>query len=114
MANELDRRGIVYTREYSVSRYSIDFALVNIKIAVECDGRGWHYTPRQRAHDRRRDAFLAGLGWHVFRYGQNAIEQNVSLCVDNLIAKLNILGLDPPTGEQNRVFTRQLKLPGLG
>lgn len=89
----LDAAGIVYEREYQVGRYFIDIALPNAMVAIECDGRGWHDTKIE--YDVRRDAFLREQGWHVFHFTQVQIQVSVEWCVQDLIAKLNELGIDP-------------------
>lgn len=55
-------------REYPIHPYFIDFAFVNEKVAVEFDG-GCHFkNGRKRIdHDIKRDNYLNGLGWRVFR-----------------------------------------------
>jgi len=58
----LIKLGIPYIFEHKVSRYSIDFALPTIGIALECDG--WqHFTQEGIEHDRRRNAALLNEGW---------------------------------------------------
>lgn len=55
-----------YTREYSVSRYSIDFAWVDKKLAIEIDGQQHDREP-YKTRDARKDALLTSLGWKVLR-----------------------------------------------
>lgn len=92
MESELAMRGFRFTKQHPILNYRLDFAFVDLKIAIECDGRGWH-TPEK---DAIRDARLLALGWHTFRYSQDAIYASISRCVDDLIANLQSLGLTPP------------------
>jgi very-short-patch-repair endonuclease len=92
MADELDKRDIKYSREYPVLTYSLDFALVEIKVDIECDGRGWHSYPHQIKHDKLRDRKLSGIGWHTIRFTQDEIEESIVDCVDRLLIKLKELG----------------------
>jgi len=46
--------------------YKVDIANEQKKIAIEVDGMS-HRTPGARDRDARKMAFLAGLGWRVYR-----------------------------------------------
>jgi hypothetical protein len=50
------------------TRYEIDFAYVDERIAIELDGHGSHATRRQRAADNVRANALSGLGWTFRRF----------------------------------------------
>lgn len=93
MRDALSRRGICFEQEYRIARYFIDFALVSIKVAIECDGAYWH----DAAHDAKRDRYLAGRGWVTLRYSGKRIRSNVEKCVDDILVELAKLGLSPPT-----------------
>lgn len=93
LLDALAAAGIPFDREYQVGRYFIDFAITEHKIAIECDGAGWHH--RSAARDQRRDAWLSANGWCVFRYPAAAIRQDAAACVHDLVARLHGLGIDP-------------------
>ncbi|MCA9368334.1 DUF559 domain-containing protein [Candidatus Kaiserbacteria bacterium] len=95
MRDALSRRGIDFDPEYRVARYSIDFALVKIKVAIECDGAYWH----DEDHDAKRDRVLSGLGWVTLRYSGKRIRNNVEGCVDDILTELARLNLPPPLVE---------------
>jgi very-short-patch-repair endonuclease len=70
-------------------KYRIDLALPTYKIAIECDGHQYHSTPEQKAHDRRKNAYLRQQGWKVLRFSGRAIHWNlpkilakIQKCVD--------------------------------
>lgn len=48
-----------------VPTYRLDLAYPFARVAIEYDGEDHHCTPDARAHDARRRALLAELGWHV-------------------------------------------------
>ncbi|MDA1569902.1 DUF559 domain-containing protein [Bacillus cereus] len=48
-------------------KYRIDLVILG-KIAVECDGKKWHSSSQQKAHDKRKDAFLRENGYIVLRF----------------------------------------------
>ncbi len=49
------------------SRYLLDLAWPELKLAVELDGAAYHGGNSQRERDVRRDAALASVGWQVIR-----------------------------------------------
>ena len=55
-----------YTNEYPVGIYSIDFAWVDKKLAIEIDGEQ-HERPEYKARDKRKDEKLYSEGWDVLR-----------------------------------------------
>lgn len=94
MIDALDAAGMVYEREFQVGRYFLDFAFVTCKVAIEVDGVGWH--ERAAAKDAARDVWLAGQGWHIFRYTTRQVGQDAAGCIQDVITKLQVLGIDPP------------------
>lgn len=97
MITALNEVGIIHEREHQVGRYFVDIAFSAIHVAVECDGKGWHETKT----DAARDSFLQAQGWRVFRFSQIQIQADARQCVQDLIADLHALGLNPPTREQD-------------
>jgi very-short-patch-repair endonuclease/ribosomal protein S27AE len=66
VATLLSEEGLVFEREHRVLRFSIDFAFVSQKIALEVDGKQ-HQYPAQERHDKDRDKLLEKEGWVIFR-----------------------------------------------
>ncbi len=63
--------------QYQVGRYRIDLAFPYQMIAIECDGRASHSSPKQKAHDRKKDKFLRERGWTVLRFTGSRIHRNL-------------------------------------
>lgn len=63
--NELDKKYLIY-REYSVFPYFIDFAFIDLKVAVEIDG-SQHLEENRRKKDNDKDALLMSKGWRILR-----------------------------------------------
>ncbi len=66
------RAGIVLTRQHEVVADGVliarlDFAQVDLQLAIEIDGAAYHADPAAQARDRRRDRRLMTLGWQVVR-----------------------------------------------
>jgi very-short-patch-repair endonuclease len=64
--------------QYPVGRYRIDLAFPYQMIAIECDGKAYHSTPKQKAHDRKKDKFLQSKGWTVLRFTGSRIHRDLS------------------------------------
>ena len=75
-----------------VGRWFIDFAFEDKKIAVEIDGRQ-HKDPERAASDKRKDDYLIGEGWKVFRVewfnpkdqkGKDSLYPQIELLLESL------------------------------
>lgn len=64
--NFLNYRCVEFERELKVSKYFIDFAFIDKKIALEIDGRT-HNDCEVIEKDKRKDECLKLNGWEVFR-----------------------------------------------
>lgn len=62
--NEFDDKN--YVREFPIGRYSIDFAWVDKKLAIEIDGEQ-HERECQKNSDIQKDNLLHQNGWKVLR-----------------------------------------------
>jgi len=63
--NLLEKHDIV--NEYPEYPYFIDFAFLNVKLAVELDGKQHFIKQEQAEHDKKREAILINKGWKIFR-----------------------------------------------
>lgn len=59
--------------QHPVGRYRIDIAFPGSLLALECDGKEFHSSPKQKAHDRRKDRYLKENGWTVLRFSGRRI-----------------------------------------
>lgn len=55
-----------YKFEHWIFPYSIDFAWINKKLAIEIDGKQ-HELIENKEHDKKKDDFLTKNGWTVLR-----------------------------------------------
>ena len=77
--------GVGFTQEARMGRYSVDFILPALRLALEVDGKYWH---RDVKRDTRKTSYLNSRGWQVLRIGEDEI--NDTLNHENLIAaKIN-------------------------
>lgn len=68
---ELDKKFLII-REYSVFPYFIDFAFIDIKLAVEIDG-SQHKLDDRHKQDIKKDKLLNKNGWKVLRIDASSI-----------------------------------------
>jgi very-short-patch-repair endonuclease/DNA-directed RNA polymerase subunit RPC12/RpoP len=64
-----------YIREYNVGIYSIDFAWIEKKIAIEIDGEQ-HNEPHYKLRDERKDKCLLENNWKVYRIKWKDLHNN--------------------------------------
>ena len=92
-----------FEEEWAEVYYSIDFALPNLKIAIECDGDYFHINPqffpngpkdaiqrRNIGRDKAKNTFLSNRGWKIIRFWE--CEINSGIFKENLICKLKEFG----------------------
>ncbi len=63
----LYNNGFYPRSQVKCGKYRIDLVILN-KIAVECDGKAFHSSPKQKQHDRKKDKFLRENGYIVLRF----------------------------------------------
>lgn len=97
VADGLQRAGIRAIAQPVVSdgrrRCRLDFAVRCRRgsIAIECDNLTSHQSPRQRARDRGKDAFLRRLGWTVVRLPECDIVSDLTGCIARVQAAMRTL-----------------------
>jgi len=74
----LKNRGEYVRTQVPCGRYRIDIALPMHHIAIECDGKAYHSTPTQKAHDKRKNAYLRANGWKVLRFTGKRIYKDLN------------------------------------
>jgi very-short-patch-repair endonuclease len=61
--------------------YFLDFAITNLKIAIECDGKYYHQDLKK---DEIRQKYIENLGWTFVRFDNKEIRGNVTKCVNKI------------------------------
>ena len=81
--------------QFGQSEFSLDFAMPDIKIAIEVDGELFHSTEDQKSEDSQRDMKLKQLGWTVLRFKDKEVEtqerQVMETIIRQIISKENYL-----------------------
>ena len=81
--NDLDKQYLIY-REYPVYPYFIDFAFVDLKIAVEIDG-SQHLEEDRKERDDKKDELLLSKGWKIVRITAKEVISNKEKVLDSII-----------------------------
>jgi very-short-patch-repair endonuclease len=83
--------GHKFRRQHPVGPYILDFACVEMRLAIEADG-GQHADSERDLH---RTAWLEGEGWRVLRFWNNDILGNIEGVAARILEALEIP--HPPT-----------------
>lgn len=82
MREALEKEGIDFAQEFPFRckyGYRLDFAIPDLKIAIECDGEHWHKKNNHK--DRKRDWFMIKRGWKILRFRGNKIKNDIHSCI---------------------------------
>ena len=94
----LRRAGIKAVAQHYVlsgkKRYCLDFAVFcrQGSIAIECDNKKAHSSPRQREKDKIKNTFLRRHGWVVIRLPEHDIVSDLKGCVMKIKKAVQKLG----------------------
>lgn len=80
---DIDQKFLIY-REYSVFPYFIDFAFIDIKVAVEIDG-SQHLEEDRKKSDEEKDKLLLANGWKILRFTATEVIHNQQNVYDKLL-----------------------------
>ena len=75
--------GKKFRRQFSVSRYIVDFFCVDCGIAIELDGAP-HFRELRADYEGRRTAFLTGLGIEVIRFENRTVHDNIETVLETI------------------------------
>lgn len=90
MAAELDASSIKYIDQFNLgNKFALDFFLPEYGIVIECDGDYWHRLPDVAKRDKSKNAYIKACGYTLFRFWESEINEDVSACVAQVIAKID-------------------------
>lgn len=73
------REGLSPIPQFYIQGYYVDFAFLDIGVAVEADGAAYHQGLRHK-RDRKRDWILRRAGWTVKRFHGTTIYHKAANC----------------------------------
>jgi very-short-patch-repair endonuclease len=92
-----------------IGNYIIDFVCLGKRLVVELDGRG---HADQQAYDESRTQWLRTQDFRVVRFWNTEMEDDVTIVMQTILARLRELNPSPPTplpqgerGDSNRRTT---------
>jgi very-short-patch-repair endonuclease len=86
---ELERRGVTFVKQQVIDGlWVVDALIPGARVVVECDGEYWHSLPEMVERDRKKDGYLKGRGYKVFRFPEAAIHADVAGCVQRVVDAL--------------------------
>ena len=65
-----------FRRQHIIGDYIVDFACLANNLVIEVDGE-YHFTDEQMMLDKTRTDFLEKIGFHVMRFTNKQIIENV-------------------------------------
>jgi very-short-patch-repair endonuclease len=69
-------KGSHFRRQATIGPYFADFACHTTKLVIEIDG-GQHGQAAQFKRDLKRDSYLSRNGYHVLRFWNNDVRENI-------------------------------------
>lgn len=91
LSGALEAWGVKVVAQKKIGNYRADLFIEmdGKKIVVECDGKEFHSSSEQRAHDKERDDFMERAGLLVLRFTGKEITSNLQACVIRIIEELS-------------------------
>ena len=68
--------GFKFRRQQGIENYVVDFYCPEVKLIVELDG-SVHVHPQKKNKDEKRDKIMKDLGYHIIRFYNNEIDENL-------------------------------------
>lgn len=95
---ELRKRpgGYKFRKQAPLAPYTIDFACLSARLAIEIDGEA-HDRGGAPDRDLRRDALLANRGFRTLRIPARDVLGKLEDCVDGIVAACREAGPPPPS-----------------
>jgi 5-methyltetrahydrofolate--homocysteine methyltransferase len=92
-------RGRKFRRQAAIGAYIVDFVSFTDKLIIELDGPQ-HLDPETVEHDNRRTNWLAARGFHILRFRNQELDENIRAVVGAIgraIDELEALAKNPPS-----------------
>lgn len=90
--------GYKIRRQHIVSQYILDFAYLDCRLAIELDGE-YHNTEDQQYDDAVRTRNLESLGWHVLRFTNEQIFNNIDAVLAKIKSAIESATATSPLGD---------------
>ena len=78
---KLKENKIDFEHPFAFGRFVCDFAILNNKIIIECDGDYWHNREDIKKKDKAKNAYIKKSGWKILRFWETDIKNNPDNCI---------------------------------
>ena len=79
--------GFQFRRQYPIDRFFADFACPSARLVVELDGESHN---DRTDYDAERTMILESLGWHVLRFTNRAVREQLTAVVEDIEQELRL------------------------
>lgn len=80
--------GLLLVPQFAWSHYRSDWAIMSARshgaLLIECDGKDFHSSPAQKAHDARKDASARDYGFLTLRFTGSEIFRDADGCAQKI------------------------------
>ena len=76
-----------FRRQHPIDRFIVDFACLDAKLVVEVDG-ATHSSDGELARDRERERIIQSCGYHVLRFTNAEVYENLDGVLETILASL--------------------------
>jgi very-short-patch-repair endonuclease len=73
--------GYKFRRQAAIGAYVVDFVCFSLKLVVELDGPQ-HLELDAVEHDKRRTDWLSARGFHILRFRNQELDENIHAVID--------------------------------
>ena len=94
----LNKQGMHFRRQVPLDGYILDFAEYSRRLIIEVDG-SQHGMPEQQKRDEARDAHFTAAGFHILRFLNTNINNELAGVIDKILDTL----AHPPSGPSGRL-----------
>jgi very-short-patch-repair endonuclease len=88
-------RGHKFRRQAAIGSYVVDFVCFSLKLIIELDGPQ-HLDPDAVLHDARRTDWLAARGFHIIRFRNQALDEDIRAVVNEIASAIDELAAQNP------------------
>jgi very-short-patch-repair endonuclease len=76
--------GVKFRRQQPIKHYIVDFVSFEKNLIIELDG-GYHNEDHEKIKDEQRTRWMEGQGFHVLRFWNNDVLQNIDGVLNSII-----------------------------
>ena len=76
-----------FRRQHPIDRFVVDFVRLDARLIIEVDG-ATHSTDREVRQDAARTHILEACGYHVVRFGNADVYENLDGVIETILAEL--------------------------